>query len=231
MDKKSLRSSHSSNIYDNFLVHWKYIKREKIAGAKKGESQWKYFYKDDTTADNKAGIVDKVKDKLGFDEKEAYEKSKAQVEAARANVAKAQEKVTEAQRKNAEAQQTAKNAKSQLDTAKEKLDQARDAYSKAVPGMDRHSLKVDYENERLQYDHASKRYLDRNAEAKEAKSEVAKQKSDYQQSKNDLAKDLEQRNKAKAAYEGTLAFKVSELSESAKDRIDSGKEALEIGSG
>ena len=30
MDKKDLISSHHSNVYGNFLMHWKYIKREKV---------------------------------------------------------------------------------------------------------------------------------------------------------------------------------------------------------
>ena len=49
MDKKDLISSHRSNIYDNFLMHWKYIKREKVG------DKWKYTYKDDLkTAANAA---------------------------------------------------------------------------------------------------------------------------------------------------------------------------------
>ena len=50
MDSRKTTLNHNQQVYGNFLIHWKYIKREKIAGAKKGESQWKYFYKDDTTS-------------------------------------------------------------------------------------------------------------------------------------------------------------------------------------
>lgn len=35
MDNKDLIHRHNSRIYDNFLMHWKYAKREKIVGAKK----------------------------------------------------------------------------------------------------------------------------------------------------------------------------------------------------
>ena len=41
MDNKTLMDSHRSNIYSNFLMHWKYVKREKVG------DKWKYTYKDD----------------------------------------------------------------------------------------------------------------------------------------------------------------------------------------
>ena len=41
MDDKNLTQRHNSRIYDNFLMHWKYIKREKVG------DKWKYTYKDD----------------------------------------------------------------------------------------------------------------------------------------------------------------------------------------
>lgn len=46
MDETTLSSMYNSRVYDNFLIHWKYVKREKIAGAKKGETQWRYWYKE-----------------------------------------------------------------------------------------------------------------------------------------------------------------------------------------
>ena len=70
MDNKDLIHRHNSRIYDNFLMHWKYVKREKIVGAKKGENKWKYFYKNDKTGNNTKSIIDKAKDALGFDEKD-----------------------------------------------------------------------------------------------------------------------------------------------------------------
>lgn len=51
---EDLKHSHHGRIYDNFLMHYKYVKREKIAGAKKGENQWKYYYKDDDERTNSA---------------------------------------------------------------------------------------------------------------------------------------------------------------------------------
>ena len=41
VDDKNLTQRHNSRIYDNFLMHWKYIKREKVG------DKWKYTYKDD----------------------------------------------------------------------------------------------------------------------------------------------------------------------------------------
>ena len=70
MDNKDLIHRHNSRIYDNFLMHWKYVKREKIVGAKKGENKWKYFYKNNKTGNNTKSIIDKAKDALGFDEKD-----------------------------------------------------------------------------------------------------------------------------------------------------------------
>ncbi len=40
MDDKNLTERHNSRIYDNFLMHWKYIKREKVG------DKWKYYYDD-----------------------------------------------------------------------------------------------------------------------------------------------------------------------------------------
>ena len=49
MDEKDLTTLHHSRVYDNFLMHWKYIKREKVG------DKWQYTYKDDLkTATNAA---------------------------------------------------------------------------------------------------------------------------------------------------------------------------------
>ena len=49
MDNKDLTTLYHSRIYDNFLMHWKYIKREKVG------DKWQYTYKDDLkTATNAA---------------------------------------------------------------------------------------------------------------------------------------------------------------------------------
>ena len=54
MDKKDLISSYRSNVYENFLMHWKYIKREKVG------DKWKYTYKDEkkTSTTGKTSNVD-----------------------------------------------------------------------------------------------------------------------------------------------------------------------------
>ena len=49
MDEKDLATLYHSRVYDNFLMHWKYIKREKVG------DKWQYTYKDDLkTATNAA---------------------------------------------------------------------------------------------------------------------------------------------------------------------------------
>ena len=49
MDEKDLTTLHHSRVYDNFLMHWKYIKREKVG------DKWRYTYKEDIkTAANAA---------------------------------------------------------------------------------------------------------------------------------------------------------------------------------
>ena len=49
MDEKDLTTLYHSRVYDNFLMHWKYIKREKVG------DKWQYTYKDDLkTAANAA---------------------------------------------------------------------------------------------------------------------------------------------------------------------------------
>ena len=46
MDDKNLIQRHNSRIYDKFLMHWKYTKREKIG------DKWKYYYDDDAARKN-----------------------------------------------------------------------------------------------------------------------------------------------------------------------------------
>ena len=54
MNEKDLASLHHSRVYDNFLMHWKYIKREKVG------DKWKYTYKDDLKNASSA-VTDKIK--------------------------------------------------------------------------------------------------------------------------------------------------------------------------
>ena len=46
MDKKDLTPSYRSKVYDNFLMHWKYVKREKVG------DKWKYYYDDNKARAN-----------------------------------------------------------------------------------------------------------------------------------------------------------------------------------
>ena len=43
MDDKNLTQRHSSRVYENFLMHWGYVKREKING------KWRYWYENPKT--------------------------------------------------------------------------------------------------------------------------------------------------------------------------------------
>lgn len=43
MSDKNLMQRHNSRIYDNFLMHWGYVKREKING------KWRYWYENPKT--------------------------------------------------------------------------------------------------------------------------------------------------------------------------------------
>lgn len=54
MDEKDLTTLHHSRVYDNFLMHWKYIKREKVG------DKWKYTYKDNLKNASSA-VTDKIK--------------------------------------------------------------------------------------------------------------------------------------------------------------------------
>lgn len=62
MNDKTLMDSHRSNIYSNFLMHWKYIKREKVG------DKWKYFYDDgkktEAAANEAKTTVKQIKTKL-----------------------------------------------------------------------------------------------------------------------------------------------------------------------
>lgn len=43
MDDKNLTQRHNSRVYENFLMHWGYVKREKING------KWRYWYENPKT--------------------------------------------------------------------------------------------------------------------------------------------------------------------------------------
>ena len=66
----------------NDLTHWKYIKREKVNG------KWRYYYKDDATGRDtyvknptfKTKVTAAVQDKLGYDERERMNNTKANAE-------------------------------------------------------------------------------------------------------------------------------------------------------
>lgn len=118
MDKKDLISSHRSNVYDNFLMHWKYIKREKVG------DKWKYTYKDDA--------VDKARTNLGksvIDYKKAVatenklnkDKTKADELLTTSSLNKSDAKVN-AQLATSAAKRAVEKARKEYDAAKAKSD-------------------------------------------------------------------------------------------------------------
>ena len=113
MDKKDLISSHRSNVYDNFLMHWKYIKREKVG------DKWKYTYKDDAVTDARTKLGKSVIDykkavatenKLKADKTHDGGLSKANLDMADARV---------------EAWQATNNAKRAVEKARKEYDAAK----------------------------------------------------------------------------------------------------------
>ena len=113
MDKKDLISSHRSNVYDNFLMHWKYIKREKVG------DKWKYTYKDDAVTDARTKLGKSVIDykkavatenKLKADKTHDGELSKTNLDMADARV---------------EAWQATNNAKRAVEKARKEYDAAK----------------------------------------------------------------------------------------------------------
>lgn len=117
MDKKDLISSHRSNVYGNFLMHWKYIKREKVG------DKWKYTYKDDAVTDARSkfgkSVIDYKKavateNKLKADKTHDGELSKTNLDMADARV--------EAWQATNNAKRAVEKARKEYDTAKAKSD-------------------------------------------------------------------------------------------------------------
>lgn len=110
MDKKDLISSHRSNVYDNFLMHWKYIKREKVG------DKWKYTYKDDAVTDARTKLGKSVID---------YKKAVATENKLKADKPKVNEALTTESLNKSDAKVNAQLATS---TAKRAVEKARKEY-------------------------------------------------------------------------------------------------------
>ena len=117
MDKKDLISSYRSNVYDNFLMHWKYIKREKVG------DKWKYTYKDDAVTDARTKLGKSVinykkavatENKFKADKTHDGELSKANLDMADARV--------EAWQATNNAKRAVEKARKEYDTVKAKSD-------------------------------------------------------------------------------------------------------------
>lgn len=113
MNDKNLTQRHNSCIYDNFLMHWKYIKREKVG------DKWKYTYKDDAVTDARTKLGKSVIDykkavatenKLKADKTHDGELSKANLDMTDARV---------------EAWQATNNAKRAVEKARKEYDAAK----------------------------------------------------------------------------------------------------------
>ena len=261
MDSRKITDAHRSNVYDNFLIHWKYIKREKIVGAKEGEKKWKYWYKDDKDRTNTAkesvqnvfdklteatqkkktdvskdkqkaqvpsssNVVDKVKDKLGFDEKATYEKQKSNLDKARENVAKAKERLEKAQTKYAQTASEAEQKKEALDVAEKKEKNAKQAYDRQVATVSEEKRKQNLDNATKQRETAEKDYKTAQTKADNAEKYLDQTQTAYDDFTKRTNAAYDGYQLAKTAYEDTVVYKVSELAENAKGLIDDGKNAV-----
>lgn len=118
MDKKDLISSHRSNIYDNFLMHWKYIKREKVG------DKWKYTYKDDSVIDARSKLGKSVidyKKAVATENKLKADKPKVNEALTTESLNKSDAKVNAQLATNA-AKRAVEKARKEYDTAKAKSD-------------------------------------------------------------------------------------------------------------
>lgn len=118
MDKKDLISSHRSNIYDNFLMHWKYIKREKVG------DKWKYTYKDDAVTDARTKLGKSVidyKKAVATENKLKADKPKVNEALTTESLNKSDAKVNAQLATNA-AKRAVEKARKEYDTAKAKSD-------------------------------------------------------------------------------------------------------------
>lgn len=118
MDKKDLISSHRSNVYGNFLMHWKYIKREKVG------DKWKYTYKDDAVDKAKANLGKSVidyKKAVATENKLNKDKTKADELLTTSSLNKSDAKVN-AQLATSAAKRAVEKARKEYDAAKAKSD-------------------------------------------------------------------------------------------------------------
>ena len=118
MDKKDLISSHRSNVYGNFLMHWKYIKREKVG------DKWKYTYKDDSVIDARSKLGKSVidyKKAVATENKFKADKPKVNEALTTESLNKSDAKVNAQLATNA-AKRAVEKARKEYDTAKAKSD-------------------------------------------------------------------------------------------------------------
>lgn len=121
MDDKNLMQRHNSRVYDNFLVHWGYVKREKING------KWRYWYENPKTGkiigdkpsngERVVNLLKNGKEIIGDEVKDLLDNDKP---------------ITSSWNTKKEQKTLGEKAKSMVNTAKDKLGvDEREAYTKA----------------------------------------------------------------------------------------------------
>lgn len=255
MDSKKITSTYHRNVYDNFLIHWKYVKREKVNG------KWKYYYKTDEEREHdakeavqetlgnfvaaikpktenkersqnpnakvvKGSIIDKVKDMLGYDEKADYEKQEAKLEKARAVTAKSKERLDKAQNKYSEATSELEQKKSDLDAAMKNEKRAEKAYVEKRGAESDQQKKKNLENAMDARKDAEKEYETAKHKADMAAKALNQTDSAYAEFTARTQHVYNDYELAKSAYETTFAFKVSELSDKFQKKIDNGRNSV-----
>lgn len=157
MNDKNLTQAHHSQVYDNFLIHWKYLKREKVNG------KWKYTYdlkdaiegakskatnavsstisKIETAANNTknkiSDTVEKVKDNIEDAIDKTTNSVKETVKATPKAVTSAADKVVQ------------KTTKVANDTGKKVVEKATDYYDKNVYETDNYNIDTKKEQIKL----------------------------------------------------------------------------------
>lgn len=154
MDSRKITDIHNRRVYDNFLVHWKYVKREKIAGAKKGEKQWKYYYslKDavEGAKTRAEDVANTVKSKVEAAANEAKNKISESVEKVKEDIAEALDKTGEAVKETVKATPKAvtsaadkvvqKTTEVANETGKKVLNKAIDYYDENIYETDNYNI-------------------------------------------------------------------------------------------
>ena len=162
-NRSDLMDLHYSRVYSNFLMHYKYIKREAIPGAKKGETKWKYYYNEPASNQKNANIIDVVSKKFSVLFESDKEKEKdTKEEAIRQRTQDIAKRMEEKQKRD----EKLRNATSE----KEKIEAGKQEQAKRL---------ADEKHER----EAANRLAQENDRRKQMQKESYKMAQDYERSK------------------------------------------------